>query len=244
MGRYADDVDVGLDRLARRLFRRLEQRAVIDVEADIGKGGSDDLSAAVVAVLAQFGDQHARPPSLVAGKPCDLALHPAKTFVVLVLAAIDARDRADLGAVAGEHRFERVGDLADRGPRPHSLDRQFQEVAFAAFRRRGQRCECNAAALRVGWCRSRSRRSSCAVRTAPLSTSRSSTDAASLDWYLLTPTMVSSPRSIRAWRRAAASSMRSLGIPASTALVMPPIASTSSISAIAAAPIEWVSLST
>jgi hypothetical protein len=49
--------------------------------------------------------------------------------------------------------------------------------------------------------------------------------------YLLTPTMTSSPRSMRAWRRAAASSMRSLGMPASTALVMPPSASTSSISA-------------
>ena len=44
--------------------------------------------------------------------------------------------------------------------------------------------------------------------------------------------MTSSPRSTRAWRRAAASSMRSLGMPASTALVMPPIASTSSMIAL------------
>ena len=38
--------------------------------------------------------------------------------------------------------------------------------------------------------------------------------------------------------------MRNFGMPASTALVMPPIASTSSISAVAAAAIEWVRLST
>ena len=60
--------------------------------------------------------------------------------------------------------------------------------------------------------------------------SRTSTSALAVaPRYLLTPTMTSSPRSMRAWRRAAASSMRSLGMPASTALVMPPIASTSSI---------------
>ena len=44
--------------------------------------------------------------------------------VALVLAAIDARDGADLGAVPGEHFFERVGDLADRGARPRRVDRQ------------------------------------------------------------------------------------------------------------------------
>src|SRR3954469_16525854 len=35
----ADDVNVVLDRLARRLVRGLEQGADIDVEADIGEGG-------------------------------------------------------------------------------------------------------------------------------------------------------------------------------------------------------------
>jgi len=35
------DVDVVLDRLTRRLLGRREQRADIDVEAEIGKGGRD-----------------------------------------------------------------------------------------------------------------------------------------------------------------------------------------------------------
>ena len=82
LARHADNVDVVLDRLARRLLGRLEQRADIDVEADIGEGGGDDLGAAVVAVLAQFDDQHARPPPLRAGEGLDLALHPAEALVV------------------------------------------------------------------------------------------------------------------------------------------------------------------
>ncbi len=45
--------------------------------------------------------------------------------------------------------------------------------------------------------------------------------------YLLTPISGWRPESIRAWVRAAASSMRSFGIPASMAFVIPPAASTS-----------------
>src|SRR5439155_26185495 len=67
-----------------------------------------------------------------------------------------------------------------------------------------------------------------------LTASSRSTAVAPSERHLLTPTIVSSPRSILAWRRAAASSMRNFGIPASTALVMPPIASTSLISEVEA----------
>ena len=49
---------------------------------------------------------------------------------------------------------------------------------------------------------------------------------------------------MRAWRRAEASSMRILGMPASTALVMPPSASTSAISLRASTIMLWVSDST
>ena len=50
---------------------------------------------------------------------------------------------------------------------------------------------------------------------------------------LFTPTTVCAPESIRAWVRAAASSILSFGRPRSMALAMPPIASTSSMCAIA-----------
>jgi hypothetical protein len=61
----ADDVHVVLDRLARGFFGRREQRPDIDVEAEIGERRGDDLLAAVVAVLADLGDQDARAAALV-----------------------------------------------------------------------------------------------------------------------------------------------------------------------------------
>ena len=47
------------------LGRRGEQRADIDVEAEIGEGGGDHLLAAVVPVLAHLGDEDARAPAVV-----------------------------------------------------------------------------------------------------------------------------------------------------------------------------------
>ena len=66
LGRDADHVHVVLDRLARDLLGRLEERADVDVEAEVGERGGDHLGAAVVAVLADLGDQHARPPAVLA----------------------------------------------------------------------------------------------------------------------------------------------------------------------------------
>lgn len=68
----------------------------------------------------------------------------------------------------------------------------------------------------------------CFCLTLVLSMRRTSKlDSSCLSLYLLTPTMTSAPESILAYRRAADSSMRSLGIPETMALVMPPISSTS-----------------
>ena len=64
--------------------------------------------------------------------------------------------------------------------------------------------------------------------------SRTSIGSSFASRYLFTPTTTSSPVSIRAWRPVAASSMRSFGMPASIAFVMPPSASTSSINSLAA----------
>ena len=41
------------------------KRADVDVEAEIGEGGRDHLLAAVVAVLADLGDQDARPAAFI-----------------------------------------------------------------------------------------------------------------------------------------------------------------------------------
>jgi hypothetical protein len=62
----AHRVHVVLDRLARAFLGRLEQRAHVDVEAQVGEGRGHHLGAAVVAVLAQLGDHHARAAALLA----------------------------------------------------------------------------------------------------------------------------------------------------------------------------------
>src|SRR5204863_3286534 len=124
LARHADDVDIVLDRLAGGLFRRLEQRPDIDIEADIGKGGGDDLGAAVVAVLAELDDQHARPPPFFARKAFDLSLDTAETFIVPILPTIDAGNRPRRCLVPAEDLLERIGDLAYRRARAARLDRQ------------------------------------------------------------------------------------------------------------------------
>ena len=80
-------------------------------------------------------------------------------------------------------------------------------------------------------------------RTAWLSMSSVSIGASSSSLYLLTPTMTSSPESIRACFSAALASIFSLAHPLCTAFVMPPIASISSMIFQAASAICWVSAS-
>ena len=70
-----DDVHVVVDGLLRRLLRRLEKGADVDVEAEIGKARGDDLLAAVMTVLAELGDQDARPAPFTLEERLDLAMH-------------------------------------------------------------------------------------------------------------------------------------------------------------------------
>jgi len=61
--------------------------------------------------------------------------------------------------------------------------------------------------------------------------------------YLFTPTITSLPLSMRACFSAALASIFNLAQPLSTALVMPPMASTSSMIFHAASAMSWVSFS-
>ena len=233
LARHADDVHVVLDRVARRFLGRLEQRADVDVEAEVGERGGDHLGAAVVAVLAELRDEDARPAAfalrrtrrprarmrvVAPRRPRRRAVHARDAY------GSSARWRANTSSSASE-----ISPTVARA-RVASID-ELEQVAVARARPRaarrarpGTRASSRfAVTLREPRellladrrrCRRRGRR-----RRAPRSRR-----------YLLTPTMTSSPRSTAAWRRAAASSMRSFGMPDSTALVMPPSASTSSIS--------------
>ncbi len=55
--RDAEDMNVVFHRLAGGFRRRREQRTNVDVEAEVGKGGGDDLLATIMAILADLGDQ-------------------------------------------------------------------------------------------------------------------------------------------------------------------------------------------
>ena len=88
----------------------------------------------------------------------------------------------------------------------------------------------SSAASVAAW--SRSARSCCSLaicssRTFALSTFSTSGSTSFSTMYLFTPISGWRPESIRAWVRAAASSMRIFGMPASMAFAMPPAASTS-----------------
>ena len=67
----ADHVHVVLDRGPGDLGRRLEQRPEVDVEAEVGERGADDLGAPVVAVLAHLGHEDPGPAALVGGEGGD-----------------------------------------------------------------------------------------------------------------------------------------------------------------------------
>ena len=71
----------------------------------------------------------------------------------------------------------------------------------------------------------------CSARTRLFSTLCTSISWSSSTWYLLMPITVCAPESMRAWVRAAASSMRSFGMPSSMACAMPPCSATSAMCA-------------
>src|SRR6185437_9406465 len=128
----ADDVDVVLDCLARGFLGRGEEWADVDVEAEIGERGGDDLLAAVVAVLADLGDQDARPAPLVVLELGDALLYPLDRIRHADLPPVHARYRLDLGAVAAEHLLQRRRDFADRGLGARRIDGERQQIAVAA----------------------------------------------------------------------------------------------------------------
>src|SRR5213592_3115267 len=149
LGRDADHVHVVLDRLARDLLGRLEEHAHVDVEAQVGEGGGDHLGAAVVAVLADLGDQHAGAPPVLAGEALDFRAQRLPFLVVGELAAVDAGDGADLGVIVAPDLLDRARDLAHRGTRAGGVDREREEVPLARLGGAGERVEGRARPGRV-----------------------------------------------------------------------------------------------
>ena len=113
-----DHVHVGLHGLPRHLGRGLEQRADVDVEAQVGERGGDHLLAAVVAVLAHLGDQDARLAALGLGERVDQLAGAGDRRAGPGFLGVHPGDDPDLAGVPPEDLLQRVGDLADGGLRP------------------------------------------------------------------------------------------------------------------------------
>ena len=116
-------------RILRGLRGRLEQRAYVDVEADVGECGGDHLGAAVMTVLAHLDHQHARAAAFGLGELLDRFLDVGKARVAFVGRAIDPRERLDLGPVPSEFLFHRHADFPHCGACARGLDRRVEQVA-------------------------------------------------------------------------------------------------------------------
>jgi hypothetical protein len=99
-----------------------------DVEADIGERRGDHLGAAVVAVLAELGDQEARPAALGLGERLDLALRGHDAWQLSFLPILGVRSRGQLACPERDLGFLRqhsletdeqtlrvIGGVTDRG---------------------------------------------------------------------------------------------------------------------------------
>ena len=138
--RDADDMHVVLHRLARGFVGGLEQRTDINVEAEIGEGGCDDLLPAVVSVLAHLGDEDARPSSVLVLERVDQRLDAVQASIHAAhLRLVDAGHRRNLGTVAAIDLLERVGDLADGRLCPGGANGAFEKVAPACLGAFGER---------------------------------------------------------------------------------------------------------
>src|SRR5260221_13544085 len=99
---------VVVDRLPRHLTGRGEQWPGVDGKAEISESRGDHFLAAVVAVLADLGDQDAWRAALLLCEGGDTALHPLQHVLAGAgLAHVDAGDDAALGAMPAKAVLER-----------------------------------------------------------------------------------------------------------------------------------------
>mmetsp|Transcript_13282 Transcript_13282/g.43127 ORF Transcript_13282/g.43127 Transcript_13282/m.43127 type:complete len:455 (+) Transcript_13282:79-1443(+) len=140
--RDADHVHVCVDRLQRNLGGRRKERADVDVEAQVGKGGGDDVGAAVVPVLPHLRDKDAWATPVPRRK---LLRHRHGRLDLAAVAAevaeIGARADSVRGRVPPPLPLERVRDLAHRRARPRRVDCQREEVAVVRRGGGGERRE-------------------------------------------------------------------------------------------------------
>ncbi len=131
--RHADGMHVVFNGLTGSFFRGLEERAHVDVEAEVGVSGCHHLGATVMAVLAELGDHDAWATAFFFGEPGDICLDLFPAFLTFHNASVNTRNGLVVGAETTEDLFQRIGHFANRGAQAHGLDGQVKQIAFAGF---------------------------------------------------------------------------------------------------------------
>jgi hypothetical protein len=88
--------------------------------------------AAIVAVLAQLGDQHARLPPEALGQHSRALAQLLPVVVAFELLLVHAPHSMAHRRVAAKHDGQRLGDLAQCGPRAHGGHGAWDQVAASA----------------------------------------------------------------------------------------------------------------
>ena len=246
-GRHADHVDVVLDRLPRRLLR------ASGTAGRCRRRSPGRRSAVAMTLAPRSWPSWPSLATMIRGR------RPSSAAKALDL-GLELRPRARRSRTPRRRRRRRSRCAARWRPNTFSSASEISPTVARSARRprppgrAGCRCRSRAAAVSaasaavdrggvaLGADRGEARRAAPrAPRCCRSRGCRAGLPAPSR--YLLTPTMTSSPRSMRACFSAAHSSIRSFAQPLSTALVMPPIASTSSMIAHALSAMSCVSFS-
>ena len=125
-----DHVHLPVERQRGRFLRRLEQGAAHHLEAHVAESGGDDVGPAIMSVLPQLGDEHARLAPEPPPDRLDPLHHAAPARFALIGCAVDAVDRARHRVMAPKCFLHGRADLAERGAGAGRLDGESEQIAF------------------------------------------------------------------------------------------------------------------
>ena len=136
----ADHVHVVVHRILRRFFRRLEQRAHIDIPAHVRKRRGDNLLTAVMAVLAHLRHEDTRAAAREFFKFIGHGAGLLQFRLVGEFGGIHARNGMDNRLIAARNLFDGIGDFAQGCAYSRGFHGTFEQVAvIAAVSRLGNR---------------------------------------------------------------------------------------------------------
>ena len=114
-----NNVNVVVDGLTGDFSRCLEETTDVDVEAQVGKAGGDDLCSAIVTVLSHLGDENAGVTAFVLGEGledlerCFIFFAALVSGLLLSFVSVSASDDRIFSNISAEFCFHGVGNLSN-----------------------------------------------------------------------------------------------------------------------------------